>query len=242
GRIRSKHGEEEIMAQKKGSKHAEVADTEAVVPLQAVLLADSFAQKFRPITLERPKVLLPLVNIPMIDYTLEWLASAGVEEVYVFCCAHAKQVTSYLENSHWQAQPNFTVTTIESHDCASVGDALRFIDQRNVVRGDFVLISGDTVSNMSLKQVLQEHKERRKKDKLAVMTMVVKRTKPSCITHQNRLGNDELLLAIDSGTKQLLYYEDKKDSSKANEFTENIILDRSIIADKKSVKLCNDLQ
>lgn len=79
------------------------------------------------------QVLLPLVNIPMIDYTLEWLASAGVEEVFVFCCAHAKQITSYLDNSAWHSQPKFKVVPIESHDCVSVGEALRVIDQRNVV-------------------------------------------------------------------------------------------------------------
>lgn len=50
-------------------------------PLQAVVLADSFTQTFRPITLEKPKVLLPLANIPMLDYTIEFLASSGVEEV-----------------------------------------------------------------------------------------------------------------------------------------------------------------
>ncbi len=49
--------------------------------LQAVLLADSFSRNFRPITLDCPKVLLPLVNIPMIDYTIEFLAQNGVEEV-----------------------------------------------------------------------------------------------------------------------------------------------------------------
>ena len=38
-------------------------------------------QRFRPITMESPKALVPLVNVPMIDYALEWLASAGVEEV-----------------------------------------------------------------------------------------------------------------------------------------------------------------
>ena len=38
------------------------------------------------------QVLLPLVNVPMLNYTLEWLASAGVEEAFVFCCAHAAQV------------------------------------------------------------------------------------------------------------------------------------------------------
>ena len=49
--------------------------------LQAVLLADSFTQTFRPITYEVPKVLLPLVNAPMLEYTLELLANSGVVEV-----------------------------------------------------------------------------------------------------------------------------------------------------------------
>ena len=34
-----------------------------------------FMQRFRPMSLEKPKVLLPLVGVPMINYTLEWLAS-----------------------------------------------------------------------------------------------------------------------------------------------------------------------
>jgi len=53
--------------------------------LQAVLLADSFTQSFRPITLEHPKALLPLVNVAMIEYTLEWLAMNKVEEVGAAC-------------------------------------------------------------------------------------------------------------------------------------------------------------
>lgn len=79
------------------------------------------------------QVLLPLVNVPLIDYTLEWLASAGVEECFVFCCAHANQITSHLTKSKWRSQPNFAVTPIESHDCVSAGDALRLIEQRGVV-------------------------------------------------------------------------------------------------------------
>jgi NDP-sugar pyrophosphorylase family protein len=78
-------------------------------------------------------VLLPLVNVPLIDYTLEWLASAGVEECFVFCCAHANQITSHLTKSKWRSQPNFVVTPIESHDCVSAGDALRLVEQRGVV-------------------------------------------------------------------------------------------------------------
>ncbi|OIW13547.1 hypothetical protein TanjilG_29288 [Lupinus angustifolius] len=207
------------------------------VPLQAILLADSFTTKFRPITLQRPKVLLPLLNVPMINYTLMWLESAGVEEVFVFCCAHSKQVISYLEKTQWLSQPNFTVTTIESHNCVSAGDALRIIYERNVIHGDFVLISGDTISNMSLTAALREHKERKKKDSNAVMTMVIKRSKPNPAIRQSRLGTDELFMAIDPDTKQLLYYEDKADNSKAI-----LHLEKSLLADNPSLSLHHDKQ
>ncbi|KAI9084829.1 hypothetical protein K1719_033235 [Acacia pycnantha] len=222
---------------KSGVKVSEEAEELTRVPLQAILLADSFTTKFRPITLERPKVLLPLVNVPMIDYTLAWLESAGVEEVFVFCCAHSKQVTSYLKKSEWLSQPNFTVSMIESHHSISAGDALRVIYERNVIHGDFVLISGDTVSNMSLTQALQEHKERRKKDNDAIMTMVIKRSKPHPATHQTRLGTDELFMAIDPNTKQLLYYEDKADYAKGI-----LHLDKSLLLDNPSISLHHDKQ
>ncbi|KAG6773305.1 hypothetical protein POTOM_020570 [Populus tomentosa] len=225
--------------QRKGAAARVSEDTEDLTrhPLQAILLADSFATKFRPITLERPKVLLPLVNVPMIDYTLAWLESAGVEEVFVFCCAHSKQVIEYLEKSEWISQPNFSVVTIESHNSVSAGDALRLIYERNVITGDFVLISGDTVSNMSLTQVIQEHKERRKKDSNAVMTMVIKQSKLSPITHQSRLGTDELFLAIDPQTKQLLFYEEKTDNLRGI-----IPLDNALLGDNPSICLHNDKQ
>ncbi|VFQ70966.1 unnamed protein product [Cuscuta campestris] len=218
-----------------GSEDAEDDLTRA--PLQAVLLADSFATKFRPITLERPKVLLPLVNVPMIDYTLAWLESAGVEEVFVFCCAHSKQVINYLKESKWLNQPNFYVMTIESHNAVSAGDALRMIYDRHVIRGDFVLVSGDTVSNMPLNEAVKEHKERKKKDSNAIMTMVIQRSKPSPVTRQSRLGTDELFMAIEPGTKQLLYYEDKAENRKGS-----ICLDKAFLADNLTITVHNDKQ
>ncbi|XP_066328817.1 uncharacterized protein [Miscanthus floridulus] len=209
-------------------------------PLQAVLLADSFTLKFRPITLERPKVLLPLVHMPMIEYTLTWLESAGVEEAFVFCCAHSHQVKEYLEKAGWAGKSgpgSMAVTAVESHDAISAGDALRVIYDRGVIHGDFVLISGDTVSNMSLKDALHEHMDRKKKDPLAVMTMVIKHSKPSILTHQTRLGNDEIVMAIDPETKELLYYEDRADNSHLY-----ITIDKDILPNNPTLQLHNDME
>ncbi|KAH7669778.1 translation initiation factor eIF-2B subunit epsilon protein [Dioscorea alata] len=230
------------MGPKKVARSASSDDPEelARVPLQAVLLADSFATKFRPITLERPKVLLPLVNVPMIEYTLAWLESVGVEEVFVFCCAHSNQVKDYLNKSQWTKPPSsfsFSVSTIESHDAISAGDALRVIYNRSVIRGDFILVSGDTVSNMDLTQALEEHKDRRKKDPLAVMTMVIKHAKPSSTTLQTRLGTDEIIMGIHPETKELLYYEDK-----ADHLQRVILLDKTLLMENPALRLHNDKQ
>lgn len=68
-------------AKPKQQPKAQAEDMKRDQKLQAVILADSFSKTFRPITLECPKVLLPLVNVPMLEYTIEFLAQNGVEEV-----------------------------------------------------------------------------------------------------------------------------------------------------------------
>ena len=51
-------------------------------------------QDFWPITVEVPRVLLPLANVPLIDWSLEWLATNNVEEVS-FKISNS-QLSSYL--------------------------------------------------------------------------------------------------------------------------------------------------
>ncbi|XP_078355755.1 uncharacterized protein LOC144640522, partial [Oculina patagonica] len=125
---------------------------------QGVILSDSFNFRFLPITLETPRALLPLVNVPLLDYTIEFLVEAGVQEIFVFCCAHADQIKKHLSQSKWTSSRSpCDVKTIVIEDCLSLGDALREIDRQSFLKNDFVLVSGDVVSNMKLEQVLQEH-------------------------------------------------------------------------------------
>ena len=72
-------------------------DDEHEEPLQAVVLVDSYETRFEPFTTERPRCLLPLANAPLIEYTLELLANAGVEEVFLYCGNHTDQVEAYLK-------------------------------------------------------------------------------------------------------------------------------------------------
>jgi translation initiation factor eIF-2B subunit epsilon len=46
---------------------------------------------------ETKQCLLPLANTPLIEYTLEFLANAGVEEVFLYGGAHTDQVEEYIK-------------------------------------------------------------------------------------------------------------------------------------------------
>ena len=73
-------------------------------PLQALILADSFTNTCRPISLERPKVLFPLGGTtPMIAYVLEFLEASGVEEAFVFCSSFAGEVERFLASSKYSS-------------------------------------------------------------------------------------------------------------------------------------------
>lgn len=173
--------------------------------LQAVIIADSFNYRFLPVTIEKPRALLPLVNRPLIDYTVEFLAVAGVKEIFVFCCAHAKMIKAHLESSRWM-KPSSQVKLhiIISENCPSVGDALRNIDSQALIKSDFVLVSGDLVANMELQEVVAQHKEMKKKDKMSVMTCVYKEAKPS---HPTRSSEDDILIAVNAQDGRLLHCE-----------------------------------
>jgi len=135
------------------------------------------------------QVLLPLVNIPMLEYTLESLAGAGVREILVVCCAHAAQIDAYLASSPWsQRAREVKVTTITVEDAFSAGDALRRVRALALVRSDpFILISGDVVSNMELSSVIREHKAARATDKSVIMTVIFKRARPGPLPNESNV-------------------------------------------------------
>lgn len=172
--------------------------------LQAVLLADSFNRTFRPITLESPKVLLPLVNVPMLDYTIEFLAQNGVEEIIVFCAWHADMIENYISKSKWPSL--ISIKCVTDSSCASAGDALRELDKMNIVRSDpFILVSGDIVSNMNLKKAIDYHKLKRKVDNNNIMTVVLKKIQKFS---SSKPILDDLTVGLNRKNSQILLFED----------------------------------
>ncbi|MCJ1420618.1 hypothetical protein MMC32_006976 [Xylographa parallela] len=174
--------------------------------LQAVVLADSYERRFTPFTLERPRCLLPLANTPLIEYTLEFLANAGVEDIFIYCGAHTEQVEQYINASKWKLSTSpFRTLTLLRSTATSVGDAMRDLDKRDLITGDFLLVSGDVVSNLAIEPALAKHRSRREKDKNAIMTMVLRE---AGIEHRTKSRGRRPVFIIDPKKERCLHYEE----------------------------------
>jgi translation initiation factor eIF-2B subunit epsilon len=93
---------------------------------------------------------------------------------------------------------------IRAPDAMSVGDALREVEVRGIVESDFILVSGDTVSNMDLGEAFRRHEAARAADRSALMTLVFKAAPPGHRTHSLE---DDLTVVLDHGSGRLVHFD-----------------------------------
>lgn len=173
--------------------------------LQAVLLAVSFTKYFRPLSYVKPKVLLPLVNVPMLMYTIEFLAQNGVEEIFIFCVRHVEMIQEFIDNLSLPS--NISIRCIFSRSCLSQGDALRELDSMGIIRSDpFILIQGDIISNINLKKAILFHKSKRREDPNCIMTIIFKQIQKNSTI---RSLMTDLIIGYDRHTQQLRLFDNQ---------------------------------
>ncbi|KAJ2846660.1 translation initiation factor eIF-2B epsilon subunit, GEF, partial [Coemansia erecta] len=218
------------MAPGKGSGH-EKTDNELLL---AIVIADSFDDLFQPLSLNKPRCLLPLCNVPMIEYTLELLASSGVNETLVVCKSHAESVKAYIKQSKWARthSPMKVKTKVVQQSC-TLGEALREIDDTLFI-SDFILCTGLVISNMNLSSILDMHLANAKRDKDQIMTMVLQEATSG---HRITDKSDESVYVIDPSSNKLL----SVDSFPSLPMADHLDIPLGIITDSPEVEIRADL-
>lgn len=125
-----------------------------------------------------------------------------------------------------------TVHVLGTEGCRTMGDALRDLDARALIRSHFILMAGDTITNAKLLTVLDKHKKNCKYDKGLAMTVVFKR---ACTKLRS---GDEVVIAKDPQTNRLFHHQrlnplsnEKKLSFPLELFTEqsSLVLEHDLI-------------
>jgi UDP-N-acetylglucosamine diphosphorylase/glucosamine-1-phosphate N-acetyltransferase len=110
--------------------------------LKAVILAAGEGTRMRPLTRNRPKVMLPIVNKPIMEHLLIEAREAGVNE-FIFVVGYCDdQVRKYFgKGEKW----GVSISYAEQRKQLGTADAIRMIE--NKVDGKFMVINGDIVVN-----------------------------------------------------------------------------------------------
>lgn len=135
--------------------------------MKGLILAGGFATRLRPLSCSKPKLLFPIVGVPLIDRMVEWFARGGVTEV-ILAVNHlsdklrievarkklaAKTVLSVEETPLGTGGPISLATAILSKDeplIVANGDVISDIDLRGLIAAHTMSGAEATVALVSV--------------------------------------------------------------------------------------------
>lgn len=122
--------------------------------MQAVVLVGGLGTRLRPLTNNRPKPLLPIVNQPFIVAQLRRLRDAGIDEVILAVQYLADQFERVLGNG---SDFGLRLRIIEEPEPRGTAGAVRHLV--HLLHGPTVVLNGDTVTDLDLKQLYEHHQK-----------------------------------------------------------------------------------
>lgn len=135
--------------------------------IRAMIMAGGEGVRLRPMTLPRPKPLVPMLGKPVLAYTLDLLKRHGICDVGATLCYQAKKIRAALGNGE---KFGMRITCFE--ETAPLGTAGSIRMAMEQLDDTFFVLSGDGLTDCDLTKALAFHKE-----KGALATLVLKRVK-----------------------------------------------------------------
>ena len=145
--------------------------------MKAVILAGGRGKRLKPITDFIPKPLIPIHNIPILEWQIRYFKKFGIKE-FIICAGYKKEIISNYFNSKSQTIENNSHKSNEKfpEDCiinvvdtgldTMTGGRLKKVE-KYLDSDTFCFTYGDTLNNLNITELIEFHQ---KKKKLATIT------------------------------------------------------------------------
>jgi mannose-1-phosphate guanylyltransferase len=131
--------------------------------MQALILAGGKGTRLRPLTVYTPKPIVPICNRPFLLYQIDTLRRAGVSDITLSLSYQPEKIEQRLsDGSDFGVKLKYTV---EPQPMGTAG-AYKFAE--DLIREPTVVFNGDILTDLDLKTVIRQHKERK-----AIATIVL---------------------------------------------------------------------
>jgi len=122
--------------------------------MQCVLLAAGQGKRLFPLTVNQPKVMVPLGNKPLLEHVIKNGIEAGISEYIIIISTFKEHIKEYFDDgSQW----DISITYLDQGKPLGTGHAIQQIE--SFVSDDFLVLSGDTITSAKDITALIKQKE-----------------------------------------------------------------------------------
>jgi mannose-1-phosphate guanylyltransferase/phosphomannomutase len=124
--------------------------------MKAVLMAGGEGSRLRPVTANRPKPLVPVCNVPIMEHILGLLKKHGIEDVVATLYYLGDEIQDYFgDGSDFGVKIDYSVENVPLGTAGSVKKAEALLQNDS-----FVIISGDALTDCDLTKAIEFHKKK----------------------------------------------------------------------------------
>jgi mannose-1-phosphate guanylyltransferase/phosphomannomutase len=132
--------------------------------MKAVVMAGGEGSRLRPLTINRPKPMVPIVNQPVMQHVLDLLKRHGITEVVMTVQYLASVIQDYFgDGSQLGMNISYSIEEVPLGTAGSVKNA-----QDQLKDDAFIVISGDALTDFDLSEIIGFHRSKRAKATLTL--------------------------------------------------------------------------
>ncbi len=133
--------------------------------MKAVIMAGGEGSRLRPLTCDRPKPMVPIMNVPIMEHIIHLLKKHNIEDIAVTLQYLPEQIKDYFgDGRDFGVTLNYYIEDTPLGTAGSVKNAESFLDE------PFLVISGDALTDIDLRRVMKFHQS-----KGSIATLVLNR-------------------------------------------------------------------
>lgn len=127
--------------------------------MKAVIMAGGFGTRMRPLTINLPKPMIPMVNRPILEIIVDLLKKHGLTDLMSVVFYQPEIITEYFKDgSHFGVKMQYKAAESDLGTAGSVKNCQGLIGKER-----FVVISGDVLTDFNLTEAIRFHEKNKAK-------------------------------------------------------------------------------
>ncbi|HDQ06016.1 MAG TPA: NDP-sugar synthase [Candidatus Bathyarchaeota archaeon] len=123
--------------------------------MKAIILAGGVGTRLRPLSCTRPKLLFPVLNKPLLDWTLERLAENGVDGVTLA----VKYMAEAFMQRYGESKHGVKISYSLEKKSMRTGGAIKYAEESIGYEEPFLALNGDIFTTIDYTALINKHKQ-----------------------------------------------------------------------------------